>query len=129
MRKIHTYPEVCGHSLPKEEYILLYLSDSKLTPLWFYKGLLDQLCVESKSCMGNARNYLQNEIEIIWGVHEKRNMRAGLGTSAGKETIEEFRFLLNHCFDSMNPLVLILVGQVVGRKALAEEVCNRKTAY
>ena len=26
--------------LPKEKYIVLYLSDSKLTPRWFYKGLL-----------------------------------------------------------------------------------------
>ena len=25
--------------LPKEEYIILYLSDSKLTPRWFYKGM------------------------------------------------------------------------------------------
>lgn len=29
-------------SLPKEEYLFLYLSDSKLTPRWFYKGMLDQ---------------------------------------------------------------------------------------
>ena len=34
--------------LPKEDYIVLYLSDSKLTPRWFYKGLLDQLGLESK---------------------------------------------------------------------------------
>ena len=33
--------------LPKEDYIVLYLSDSKLTPRWFYKGLLDQLGLES----------------------------------------------------------------------------------
>ena len=33
-------------SLPKEKYIFLYLSDSKLTPRWFYKGLLDQLRLE-----------------------------------------------------------------------------------
>ena len=30
-------------SLPKDEYIFLYLADSKLTPRWFYKGMLDQL--------------------------------------------------------------------------------------
>ncbi len=35
-------------SLPKEEYLFLYLSDSKLTPRWFYKGMLDQLGIESK---------------------------------------------------------------------------------
>ena len=34
--------------LPREEYILLYLSDSKLTPRWFYKGMLDQLGVEAR---------------------------------------------------------------------------------
>ena len=28
-----------------------------------------------------------------------------------KETIEEFRFLLNYRFDSMSPLALVLVGQ------------------
>ena len=33
-------------SLPKEEYIVLYLSDSKLPPRWFYKGMLDQLGIE-----------------------------------------------------------------------------------
>ena len=34
-------------SLPAEDYIFLYLSDSKLTPRWFYKGLLDQLGIVS----------------------------------------------------------------------------------
>ena len=28
--------------LPKDKYMLLYLSDSKLTPRWLYAGLLDQ---------------------------------------------------------------------------------------
>ena len=35
-------------SLPSDQYQVLYLSDSKLTPPWFYKGLLDQLGVESR---------------------------------------------------------------------------------
>lgn len=35
-------------TLSREEYILLYLSDSKLTPRWFYKGMLDQLGVEAR---------------------------------------------------------------------------------
>ena len=29
--------------LPKDKYMLLYLSDSKLTPRWLYAGLLDQM--------------------------------------------------------------------------------------
>lgn len=99
-------------SLPKEEYILLYLSDSKLTPRWFYKGMLDQLGIESKFYRGDAKRQLQKEIEIIRGVHGKRVVcvldEAHL---LEKETIEEFRFLLNYRFDSMSPMALILVGQ------------------
>lgn len=74
-------------SLSKEKYIFLYLSDSKLTPRWFYKGLLDQLGLESKFYRGDAKRQLQ------------------------KETIEEFRFLLNYRFDSESPMALVLVGQ------------------
>lgn len=42
-------------SLPKEEYIVLYLSDSKLTPRWFYKGMLDQLGIESRFYRGGCQ--------------------------------------------------------------------------
>lgn len=99
-------------SLSKDDYILLYLSDSKLTPRWFYKGLLDQLGLESKFYRGDAKRQLQKEIEIIRGVQGKRVVcvldEAHL---LEKETIEEFRFLLNYRFDSMSPMALILVGQ------------------
>ena len=99
-------------SLPKGEYILLYLSDSKLTPRWFYKGLLDQLGLESRFYRGDAKRQLQKEIEIIRGVQGKKAVcvldEAHL---LEKETIEEFRFLLNYRFDSMSPMALVLVGQ------------------
>lgn len=99
-------------SLSKDDYILLYLSDSKLTPRWFYKGLLDQLGLESKFYRGDAKRQLQKEIEVIRGVQKKRVVcvldEAHL---LEKETIEEFRFLLNYRFDSMSPMALILVGQ------------------
>ena len=98
--------------LPKDEYIFLYLSDSKLTPRWFYKGLLDQLGIESKFYRGDSKRQLQKEIEIIRGVHQKKVVvildEAHL---LEKETIEEFRFLLNYRFDSMSPMALVLVGQ------------------
>lgn len=99
-------------SLPKDEYIFLYLSDSKLTPRWFYKGLLDQLGIESRFYRGDAKRQLQKEVEIIRGVHHKKVIcildEAHL---LEKETIEEFRFLLNYRFDSMSPMALVLVGQ------------------
>ena len=99
-------------SLPKEEYLFLYISDSKLTPRWFYKGLLDQLGVESKFYRGDAKRQLQKEVEIIRGVQGKKVVcildEAHL---LEKETIEEFRFLLNYRFDSVSPMALVLVGQ------------------
>ncbi|MFD1406470.1 ExeA family protein [Robinsoniella peoriensis] len=99
-------------SLPKDRYICLYLSDSKLTPRWFYKGLLDQIGIESKFYRGDAKRQLQNQIEIIRGVQNKKVIcildEAHL---LEKETIEEFRFLLNYRFDSMSPMALVLVGQ------------------
>lgn len=99
-------------SLPSDSYILLYLSDSKLTPRWFYKGLLDQLGIESKFYRGDAKRQLHKEIEIIRGVQKKKVVcvldEAHL---LEKETLEEFRFLLNFRFDSMSPMSLILVGQ------------------
>lgn len=99
-------------SLPKEGYLLLYLSDSKLTPRWFYKGMLDQLGIESRFYRGDAKRQLQKEVEILRGVQKKKVVcildEAHL---LEKETIEEFRFLLNYRFDSMSPLALVLVGQ------------------
>ena len=99
-------------SLSKDDYILLYLSDSKLTPRWFYKGMLDQLGLESKFYRGDAKRQLQKEIELIRGMHHQKVVcvldEAHL---LEKETIEEFRFLLNYRFDSMSPMALILVGQ------------------
>lgn len=99
-------------SLSKDDYRLLYLSDSKMTPRWFYKGLLDELGLESRFYRGDAKRQLQKEIEILRGVHGLKVVcvldEAHL---LEKETIEEFRFLLNYRFDSMSPMALILVGQ------------------
>ena len=58
--------------LPKEDYIVLYLSDSKLTPRWFYKGLLDQLGLESRFYRGDSKRQLQQATEVIRGVQHKK---------------------------------------------------------
>lgn len=101
-----------ANSLPRDEYILLYISDSKLTPRWFYKGLLDQLGIESKFYRGDAKRQLQSEIEKIRCIqHKKVVCVLDEAHLLDKETLEEFRFLLNYKFDSMSPLALILVGQ------------------
>lgn len=99
-------------TLPKEDYIVLYLSDSKLTPRWFYKGLLEQLGIESKFYRGDAKRQLQKEVEILRGV-KKKEVICVLDEAhlLEKETLEEFRFLLNYKYDSISPMAIILVGQ------------------
>ncbi|MCL2791446.1 MAG: AAA family ATPase [Desulfobulbus sp.] len=98
--------------LANSEYTIMYLSDSKLSPRGFYKGLLEQLGIESSYDRGEAKRQLHREIEILKGVH-------GLIPVAivdeshllDREMLEEVRFLLNFKMDSQSPMALILAGQ------------------
>jgi general secretion pathway protein A len=99
-------------SLKPDKYTVLYLSDSKLTPRWFYKGLLDQLGVESRFYRGDAKRQLHQQLELIRGVHNKTVVTiVDEAHLLDKETLEEIRFLLNYKMDSLNPMALVLVGQ------------------
>lgn len=103
-----------SQKLPENFEFLLEqaITDSKLTPRWFYKGLLDQLGLESRFYRGDSKRQLQQEIEVIRGIQRKKVVcildEAHL---LENETLEEFRFLLNYRFDSMSPMALVLVGQ------------------
>lgn len=59
-------------SLPKEECSVLYLSDSKLTFRRFYKGILEQLGIESRFYSGAAKRQFQKELEIIHDVQGEK---------------------------------------------------------
>ena len=45
--------------LPRDKYMALYLSDSKLTPRWLYAGLLNQMGLEPKFYRGDSKRDLQ----------------------------------------------------------------------
>jgi general secretion pathway protein A len=98
--------------LPSSRYMMMYLSDSKLTPRHFYKGLLEQLGCESKFYRGDAKRQLHREIELLKGIQQLQPVvildEAHL---LDKEMLEEVRFLLNFKLDSQSPMALILVGQ------------------
>ena len=73
---------------------------------------MDQLGLESRFYRGDSKRQLQQEIEIIRGVrHQKLVCILDEAHLLEKETLEEFRFLLNYRFDSMSPMVVVLVGQ------------------
>ena len=100
------------NGLQRDKYMPLYLSDSKLTPRWLYSGLLNQLGLEPRFYRGDSKNDLNKELETIWRIQGKKVVcildEAHL---LEKETLEEFRFLLNSEYDSESNLSLILVGQ------------------
>ena len=58
--------------LDGQDYTVLYLSESKLTPRHFYNGLLEQLGCETRFYRGDARNLLHHEIEIMRGVGHRK---------------------------------------------------------
>ncbi|MFC5532639.1 ExeA family protein [Cohnella yongneupensis] len=99
-------------TLDAMKYKLLYLSDSKLTPRHFYKGMLEQLGCESKFYRGDAKRQLHREIELMRGIHHLQPVvvvdEAHL---LDREMLEEVRFLLNFRMDAQSPMALILVGQ------------------
>lgn len=99
-------------SLPSDKYVLLYVSDSQLTPRNLYKSLLDQLGMETHVTRGEAKRQLLDAVERIQSVKKKKVVcvldEAHL---LDKGILEEFRFLLNYNFDSESPMALILVGQ------------------
>ena len=99
-------------TLSPEKFTVLYLSDSQLTPRWFYKGLLDQLGIEAKFYRGDAKRQLQKHLKLIREVHH-RNILVVVDEAhlMDRETFEEVRFVLNTDMDSSNPMALVLVGQ------------------
>jgi len=101
-----------AETLSPEQYTVLYLADSQLTPRWFYKGLLDQLGIESKFYRGDAKRQLHKQLDVIRGIHHKKVLAIiDEAHLLDRETFEEIRFALNTGMDSMNPMGLVLVGQ------------------
>ena len=99
-------------TLDSQKYFVMYLAECKLTPRYFYKGLIAQLGTEFRSYRGEARHYLHRELEIMQAIHHRHAVviidEAHL---LEKEMLEELRFLLNYKMDAQSPLGLILVGQ------------------
>ena len=99
-------------ALEQSKFKILYLSDSKLTPRHFYKGMLEQLGCEAKFYRGDAKRQLHREIELMRGIHQLSPVVVvDESHLLDREMLEEVRFLLNVKMDSNSPMALILVGQ------------------
>ena len=98
--------------LQNSRYKVLYMSDSKMTPRTFYKGVLEQLGFEAKYLRSEAKRQLHKEIAVMKSIHDILPVviidEAQL---LDREMLEEIRFLLNFKMDSQSPMSLILAAQ------------------
>lgn len=92
-------------------YLILYISDSDLTPRNFYYEMLHQLGVSPRFYRGDAKRQL---VKVLMDMHEGRKIPVVIideGHLLGRDMLEEIRFLMNFKMDSFSPLSLILMGQ------------------
>lgn len=98
--------------LDPRSYKMLYVSDSRLTPLSFYRILLEQLGIVASWNRNSAKRQLHEQLSVMKAMD-------GISTVCvvdeahllDFEMLEEIRFLLNMKFDSLSPMALILSGQ------------------
>jgi len=101
-----------SNELKPAEHVIMYISDSKLTPRYFYKGLLEQLGFDSKWHSGDAKRQLHKEIELIRAANGPMpTVIVDEAHLLSRDMLEEVRFLLNFRMDSQSPMALILSGQ------------------
>lgn len=101
-----------SEEVTKNGYTVIYISDSKLTPRHFYKGILEQLGFEAKYFRGDAKKQLHKEIEVMRAIHNVNlTVICDEAHLMSNDMLEEVRFLLNHRMDSLSPLSLLLCGQ------------------
>jgi type II secretory pathway predicted ATPase ExeA len=112
-----------SQSLDPNQYRVLYLSDSALTPRNFYWETLHELGYQPKFYRSDAKRQLQNALGELTDNQKKTPViivdEAHL---LSREMLEEIRFLLNLRMDSYNGLSLILAGQRELRETLKLQV-------
>lgn len=99
-------------SLDPDRYMVLYVSDSQMTPRIFYKALLGQLGAAAYYHRSDAKRQLHKEIELL---KSARNVNVVVVADEShlfkREMLEEIRFTLNCRYDSASLMALVLVGQ------------------
>lgn len=113
-----------AENLSRQDFVVIYVSENRLTPTQFYNAILSQLNqYRCRSC-ADARASLRKELDRLREVQKKQVVcildEAHL---VEQDTLEDLRFLLNSNFDSESPLTLILTGEPELRKRLYMQPC------
>ena len=95
-----------------ENFLPMYIAESRLTPRTFYKHLLEQLGFEASFYRTEAKLRLHKEIDILKAMNGVSPIAiVDEAHLLNKEMLEEIRFLMNFKMDSQSPMALILAGQ------------------
>lgn len=111
-------------SLNKQDFRIVYISDSALTPRVFYWEILKEISgLEKPSFYRNdAKRKMMDVLTTL--LDEGKQIPVIIIDEAhllSREMLEETRFLLNYKMDSQNPMSLIVVGQSDLRVTLSKE--------
>jgi type II secretory pathway predicted ATPase ExeA len=109
--------------LNPNRYLVIYISESALTPRNFYWDTLKQLGCAPRFLRSDAKRQLHQVIlNLAETDHKIPVVVVDEAHLLCREMLEEFRFLLNFRFDSYNPMSLILVGQPELKRVLQLQV-------
>jgi general secretion pathway protein A len=114
-----------SQELDTNQYRVLYISDSALTPRNFYWETLHELGYKPHFYRGDAKRQLQKALAIL--TEEEKKTPVVIVDEAhllSREMLEEIRFLLNLRMDSYSSLSLILIGQSELKETLKLQVNN-----
>ena len=106
-----TAARAVSEQLNPTRHLVLYITDSDLTPRNFYYEVLHQLGIPPRFYRGDAKRQL---VKALMDMHESNRIPVIIideGHLLGREMLEEIRFLMNFKMDSFSPLSLILMGQ------------------
>ncbi len=129
-----TFLRMFASNLSADEYLILYVSMSNVTPRWLYTVPLELMGVKSHMYVNDARRQFHEQIQIQKTNFSKKVImiidEAHLLTQSYRrfDLLEEIRFLLNgDKYDSGSPLALILAGQSEILNTLRHERCRAIT--
>ena len=110
-------------NLSSARYVVLYISDSDLSPRNFYYVVLHQLGHIPRYYRGDAKRQLKRVILDLNENHSKTpEIIINEWHLLKTEMLDEIRFLTNFKMDSFSPISLILLGQPELRRILSTQI-------
>lgn len=94
------------------QHPFVYIADSELTPRAFYRDVLEQLGLTVPQYGRQAKRLFETALLDGYRTHGRQPVIVlDEGHLLSAAMLQEIRFILNFCLDSVSPLCFVLVGQ------------------